>query len=184
MDGITAPPVFSAHDLVAFTPPGSPRTYRLAPLTYRERIAFRTALAREAGMRPSPQDVSNGLRTALREIAPTNLDEALAVVDDADASSAVIDLDVLAVRLGDHEVRLTAREASLLAFLAERRHRAVPRDELLVEVWGYRDGSIQTRTVDVHIQQLRAKLKSVGGESWVGTIRGRGYRFVGTEDVG
>jgi hypothetical protein len=88
MDGMTAPPVFSAHDLVAFTPPGSPRTYRLAPLTYRERIAFRTALAREAGMRPSPQDVSNGLRTAVREVAPANLDEALAVVDDADAATA------------------------------------------------------------------------------------------------
>ena len=62
MDGMTAPPVFSAHDLVAFTPPGSPRTYRLAPLTYRERIAFRTALAREAGMRPSPQAVADILR--------------------------------------------------------------------------------------------------------------------------
>ena len=126
------------------------------------------------------------VRGLLRRARVTTLKESRRqiVVDDADASSAVIDLDVLAVRLGDHEVRLTAREASLLAFLAERRHRAVPRDELLVEVWGYRDGSIQTRTVDVHIQQLRAKLKSVGGESWVGTIRGRGYRFVGTEDVG
>jgi hypothetical protein len=91
MDGMTAPPVFSAYDLVAFTPPGSPRTYRLAPLTYRERIAFRAALAREAGMRPSPQDVSNGLRAALREVAPTNIDEALAVVDEADAAREAAD---------------------------------------------------------------------------------------------
>ena len=74
MDGMTAPPVFSAYDLVAFSPPDSPRTYRIAPLTYRERIAFRAALAREAGLRPSPQDVSTALRTALREIAPSNLD--------------------------------------------------------------------------------------------------------------
>jgi hypothetical protein len=85
MDGMTAPPVFSAYDLVAFTPPGSPRTYRLAPLTYRERIAFRAALAREAGMRPSPQDVSNGLRAALREIAPANI-EADAAREAADAA--------------------------------------------------------------------------------------------------
>ncbi len=92
---------------------------------------------------------------------------------------AVIDLDQLLVFLGVVEVRLTAREASLLAFLVERAHRVVGRDELLVEVWGYRDGAIQTRTVDVHMMQLRAKLKTVGGEAWLGTIRGRGYRFLG-----
>ena len=93
---------------------------------------------------------------------------------------AVIDLDQLCVRAGDAEVKLTAREASLLDFLAARAHRPVGRDELLVEVWGYRDGSIQTRTVDVHVQQLRAKLKALpGGEQWIGTVRGRGYRFEG-----
>ena len=110
MDGMTAPPVFSAHDLVAFTPPGSPRTYRLAPLTYRERIAFRAALAREAGMRPSPQDVSNGLRAALREIAPANVDEALGIVDNADAAREAVDATpedtTLKARLAEAQARL------------------------------------------------------------------------------
>jgi two-component system response regulator RegX3 len=92
---------------------------------------------------------------------------------------ATIDLDALVVSRAGEEVRLTAREGSLLGFLAERRHRPVARDELLVEVWGYRDGSIRTRTVDVHMQQLRAKLKVVGGDAWFQTVRGRGYRFVG-----
>jgi DNA-binding response OmpR family regulator len=93
---------------------------------------------------------------------------------------AIIDLDQLVVRHREGEVRLTAREVSLLDFLAARAHRPVGRDELLVEVWGYRDGSIQTRTVDVHVQQLRAKLKAIpGGEAWIGTVRGRGYRFEG-----
>jgi two-component system response regulator RegX3 len=93
---------------------------------------------------------------------------------------AVLDLDQLVVRHKDGEVRLTAREVALLEFLAARAHRPVGRDELLVEVWGYRDGSIQTRTVDVHVQQLRAKLKVIpGGEGWIGTVRGRGYRFEG-----
>jgi hypothetical protein len=105
MDGMTAPPVFSAYDLVAFTPPGSPRTYRLAPLTYRERIAFRAALAREAGMRPSPQDVSNGLRAALREVAPANIDEALAVVDEADAAREADDA-ALKSKLAEAQARL------------------------------------------------------------------------------
>ncbi len=93
---------------------------------------------------------------------------------------AIIDLDQLVVRHRNGEVKLTAREGALLDFLAARAHRPVGRDELLVEVWGYRDGSIQTRTVDVHVQQLRAKLKGVsGGEAWIGTVRGRGYRFEG-----
>lgn len=110
MDDMTAAPVFSAHDLVAFSPPDRPRTYRLAPLTYRERITFRAALAREAGMRPSSQDVSNALRTALREIAPANLDEALAVVDDADAAREAADAGpddtTLKAKLAEAQARL------------------------------------------------------------------------------
>ncbi len=52
------------------------------------------------------------------------------------------------------------------------------REELLVDVWGYNDGTVQTRTVDVHIQQLRAKLKQVPAlEGAIETVRGRGYRF-------
>ena len=47
-----------------------------------------------------------------------------------------------------------------------------------MHVWGYTDGTIQTRTVDVHVQQLRAKLKAVpGGEQWIGTVRGKGYKL-------
>jgi two-component system response regulator RegX3 len=92
---------------------------------------------------------------------------------------AVFDADQLTVSRGGDSVRLTARECALLQFLCSRAHRPVPRDELLVNVWGYRDGNIQTRTVDVHVQQLRAKLKAIGGEQWIGTVRGRGYRFEG-----
>jgi two-component system response regulator RegX3 len=95
-------------------------------------------------------------------------------------NTAVIDVDQLVVRFKGGEVKLTARETSLIAYLCSHAHRAVPREELLVEVWGYRDGTIQTRTVDVHVQQLRAKLKAApDGENWIGTIRGRGYRFEG-----
>jgi DNA-binding response OmpR family regulator len=96
------------------------------------------------------------------------------IVDDA-----VIDLDALTVCCPERTVKLTSREGALLEFLLERRHRPVARDELLVEVWGYRDGSIQTRTVDVHVQQLRARLAVVNGDGWIETVRGRGYRFVG-----
>ncbi len=89
-----------------------------------------------------------------------------------------LDLDAQLITFTGGELRLTSREALLLGYLEARKHRAVTREELLVDVWGYRDGTIRTRTVDVHVQQLRTKLKAVpGGESWVGTVRGRGYRF-------
>ncbi len=92
--------------------------------------------------------------------------------------SALLDLDAQHVRDAE-EVRLTSREAMLLGYLIERRHRPVTRGELLVDVWGYNDGTVRTRTVDVHVQQLRAKLKAVAGaEDWIETVRGRGYRFV------
>lgn len=92
--------------------------------------------------------------------------------------TTTLDLDALVVRWGGEELRLTAREGLLLSYLASRRHRPVTREELLVDVWGYRDGTVRTRTVDVHVQQLRAKLKVVpGGEAFISTVRGRGYRF-------
>jgi two-component system response regulator RegX3 len=90
----------------------------------------------------------------------------------------VVDFDALSVKASGVEVRLTAREASLLEYLAARQTRAVTREELLVDVWGYHDGSVRTRTVDVHVMQLRGKLKNVpGAEELVSTVRGRGYRF-------
>lgn len=97
----------------------------------------------------------------------------------------VVDFDLLEVTWpnatgGEASLSFTAREGLLLQHLIVRRHRPVTREELLVDVWGYRDGTMQTRTVDVHIGQLRAKLAEVpGGEGWIDTVRGRGYRFAG-----
>jgi DNA-binding response OmpR family regulator len=91
--------------------------------------------------------------------------------------AASIDLDGLEVRWPGGTARLTAREGALVAYLAARAHRPVTREELLVDVWGYRDGTIRTRTVDMHVQQLRTKLRAAGGEDWITTVRGRGYRF-------
>lgn len=91
---------------------------------------------------------------------------------------ATLDLDALSIEWASGSLRLSAREAMLLGYLAERAHRAVSREELLVDVWGYGDGTIRTRTVDVHVQQLRTKLREVpGGGDWIETVRGCGYRF-------
>ncbi len=96
-----------------------------------------------------------------------------------DDDEVTVNFDTLEVHRKEATVRLTSREGSLLAHLVGRRHRPVTREELLVDVWGYRDGSIRTRTVDVHVQQLRAKLATIDAASWIATVRGRGYRFSG-----
>ncbi|MBX7194980.1 MAG: response regulator transcription factor [Sandaracinaceae bacterium] len=96
----------------------------------------------------------------------------------AEGCRATIDFDLHRVDDGATSITLTTREASLLEHLVTHRERIVTREELLVEVWGYRDGTIRTRTVDVHVQQLRAKLEKVkGGARWIATTRGKGYRF-------
>ncbi len=89
-----------------------------------------------------------------------------------------IDLGALTVLRDSTTVSLTPREAALLGHLAHAQPRVIDRAELLEKVWGYQDGSIRTRTVDVHIQQLRGKLKQVpGGGDLIQTVRGRGYRL-------
>ena len=71
----------------------------------------------------------------------------------------------------DAEVALTATEFDLLAFLMRRPGRVFSREQLLSEVWGYA-ALASTRTVDVHIAQLRSKL---GPASPIRTVRGVGY---------
>ena len=69
------------------------------------------------------------------------------------------------------EIALTATEFDLLAYLMRRPGRVFSREQLLSNVWGY-PSTAATRTVDVHIAQVRAKL---GAASPVRTVRGVGY---------
>jgi DNA-binding response OmpR family regulator len=69
------------------------------------------------------------------------------------------------------EVALTATEFELLAWLMRRPGRVATREQLLSEVWGYA-AAAGTRTVDVHVAQVRAKL---GPASPLRTVRGVGY---------
>ena len=76
------------------------------------------------------------------------------------------------------DVDLTATEFKLLVTLAERRGRVQSRAQLLENVWDARP-DIQTRTVDMHVQRLRAKLGGAG--DLIETVRGFGYRFRAAE---
>lgn len=86
----------------------------------------------------------------------------------------VADFDAVAVSVDGQPVRLTRREFELLRFLIENRNRVLSRDRLLERVWGY-ERFVETRSVDVHVGRLRAKLGSAGAR--IETVVGLGYRF-------
>ncbi|MFA5891931.1 MAG: response regulator transcription factor [Actinomycetota bacterium] len=86
-----------------------------------------------------------------------------------------IDPDTYQVRLRGRPLDLTYKEFQLLFFLAQRPGRVYSRQQLLSEVWGY-DFFGGTRTVDVHVRRLRAKL-GAEHESMIATIRNVGYKM-------
>jgi DNA-binding response OmpR family regulator len=87
-----------------------------------------------------------------------------------------IDEATYTAKLRGRTLDLTFKEFELLKFLAQHPGRVFTRAVLLQEVWGY-DYFGGTRTVDVHVRRLRAKL-GVEHESLIGTVRNVGYRFV------
>ena len=94
-----------------------------------------------------------------------------AVQDELSVGSISVDLRQRRTFADDAEVALTVTEFDLLAFLMRRPGWVFGREQLLSEVWGYASVA-GTRTVDVHVAQLRAKL---GAASPIRTVRGVGY---------
>lgn len=87
----------------------------------------------------------------------------------------VIDLGNYQVILNGRPIDLTYKEFELLKFLATQRGKVFSRDAILDRVWGYEYYG-GTRTVDVHIRRLRAKLGTVHGDC-IQTVRNVGYIF-------
>ena len=92
------------------------------------------------------------------------------------AGELSIDETTYTARLRGHALDLTYKEFELLKFLAQHPGRVFSRAQLLQEVWGY-DYFGGTRTVDVHVRRLRAKL-GTEHEALIGTVRNVGYKFV------
>ena len=88
----------------------------------------------------------------------------------------VVDDATYTARIGGRPLDLTYKEFELLKYLAQHPGRVFSREQLLQEVWGY-DYFGGTRTVDVHVRRLRAKL-GTEHEHHIGTVRNVGYRFV------
>jgi two-component system phosphate regulon response regulator PhoB len=90
-----------------------------------------------------------------------------------------IDSTAHRVTVDGREIDLTPTEFKLLLLLAERKGRVQPRNLLLESVWDAAP-DIQTRTVDMHVQRLRAKLGDAG--DLIETVRGFGYRLKNVAD--
>jgi DNA-binding response OmpR family regulator len=116
-----------------------------------------------------PGEVDARLRLAIGRLAP-------AMSGEIRSGDLIIDEPTYSARLRGHALDLTFKEFELLKFLAQHPGRVFTRSQLLQEVWGY-DYFGGTRTVDVHVRRLRAKL-GTEHESLIGTVRNVGYRFV------
>ena len=92
------------------------------------------------------------------------------------SGEVTVDDATYTAKLGGRALDLTFKEFELLKYLAQHPGRVFTRQQLLQEVWGY-DYFGGTRTVDVHVRRLRAKL-GPENESLIGTVRNVGYRFV------
>jgi len=80
---------------------------------------------------------------------------------------------------GTEELQFTRKEIEILEYLWKFRDRAIPRHELLHEVWGYENAeSVDTRTVDIHITKLRKKIEEDSSRPRILlTLRGEGYQL-------
>lgn len=116
-----------------------------------------------------PAEVDARVRIAIAKAQATR--EANGEIGDA---GLVIEEGSYTAKLHGKVLDLTFKEFALLKFLAQHPGRVFTRDQLLSEVWGY-DYFGGTRTVDVHIRRLRAKLEDL--DALIGTVHNVGYRF-------
>ena len=122
-----------------------------------------------------PAEVDARIRLALERRASVR-DSETEDVRQIRAGDLTIDEATYTTRLRGETLDLTFKEFELLKYLAQHPGRVFTRAQLLQEVWGY-DYYGGTRTVDVHVRRLRAKL-GVDYESLIGTVRNVGYKFV------
>ncbi len=119
----------------------------------------------------SVRELAARVRAALRRGRPAEPAQATTY----QGTHLTADFDAVAVTVDGVAVKLTRREFELLRYLVDNRNRVLSRDRLLERVWGY-DHYIETRSVDVHVGRLRAKLGAAGRQ--IETVVGLGYRFV------
>lgn len=141
----------------------------------------------------SEDDIVNGLQVGADDYMkkPFSLRELIARVkalirrtglcvpeDKLQLGTLVFDPVRLVAQTDGSEVELTRREMDIVYYLNRNKNRIVSKMELLEKVWNYTVTDIETRTVDIHIQKLRKKIKKMQGERrFIVTVRGEGYRL-------
>ena len=120
----------------------------------------------------SPAEVEARLRMVIERSANESLDTG---PQEISSGELTIDAGGYTARLRGRPLDLTYKEFELLKYLVQHPGRVFTRAQLLQEVWGY-DYYGGTRTVDVHVRRLRAKL-GPEHEVLIGTVRNVGYRF-------
>ena len=147
----------------------------------RDRIAGLELGADDYVTKPfSPRELTARVRAVLRRTGASDGQAGAAATSDlarvpVRVELGAVQLDVAAreVFVEDREVMLTQREFDLLEYLARHRGQVVTRDQLLEHVWDFRSPG-QTRTIEVHIAQLRKKLAR---PELIRTVRGLGYKI-------
>ena len=121
----------------------------------------------------STRELLARIKAVLRRSAPAQPQQ-----NKLSAGSLSMDFSAYEAFAAGHRLALTPKEYELLKLFVTNPGRAFSRDELLEKVWGYEYYG-DTRTVDVHIRHLRAKLTEADAalENAIGTVRGVGYRF-------
>jgi DNA-binding response OmpR family regulator len=125
-----------------------------------------------------PAEVEARLRLAIGR----RTQAAAQLPDEIRSGGLVVNEVTYSARMNGRALDLTFKEFELLKFLAQHPGRVYTRAQLLQEVWGY-DYFGGTRTVDVHVRRLRAKL-GAENEALIGTVRNVGYRFVPVKSSG
>ena len=116
----------------------------------------------------SPRELVARMKAVMRRVEPQPTEDKVMLGD------VVLDRAAREVTVAGTIVDLRSKEFDLLAYLMENRGIVVSRDQLLDRVWGL-EFAAGTRTVDVHVAQVRAKL---GRPEMIRTIRGSGYKAV------
>ena len=124
----------------------------------------------------NPRELVARIRSILRRSTAARNERETEVLVHGDLS---IDAGRHEVRVGDEEIQLAPKEFDLLWELLDHRGLVLTRDQLLERVWGYTFAG-DTRTVDVHVRQLRRKL---GDASPIVTVWGVGYKVSPAKDA-
>jgi len=124
----------------------------------------------------SPIKLIMQVKAMLRRASMDSQDAMLSASDlnQTHFSDITVDHNKLTVFCDHSELKLTNTEFSLLAFLLKNEARAISREELLSEIWGY-DAMIETRATDDTVKRLRKKLSEAGSKVSINTIRGYGF---------